>query len=67
MTRLSVNVNKIAVLLNSRGGTDPDVVRAAMTCLRAGAHGASHHAQQPARALEFQRWQAGVSAPCGSV
>ncbi len=43
MTRLSVNVNKIAVLRNSRGGSDPDVVRAAMTCLRAGAHGITVH------------------------
>ena len=43
MTRLSVNVNKIAVLRNSRGGGDPDVVRAAMTCLRAGAHGITVH------------------------
>lgn len=43
MTRLSVNVNKIAVLRNSRGGADPDVVRAAMTCLRAGAHGITVH------------------------
>ena len=43
MTRLSVNVNKIAVIRNSRGGGDPDVVRAAMTCLRAGAHGITVH------------------------
>ncbi|WP_282268366.1 pyridoxine 5'-phosphate synthase [Stenotrophomonas sp. PS02298] len=43
MTVLSVNVNKIAVLRNSRGGNDPDVVRAAMTCLRAGAHGITVH------------------------
>lgn len=43
MTRLSVNVNKIAVLRNSRGGGDPDVVRAAMACLRAGAHGITVH------------------------
>lgn len=43
MTSLSVNVNKIAVLRNSRGGGDPDVVRAAMTCLRAGAHGITVH------------------------
>lgn len=43
MTSLSVNVNKIAVLRNSRGGNDPDVVRAAMTCLRAGAHGITVH------------------------
>ena len=33
MTQLSVNVNKIAVLCNSRGGNEPDVVRAARACL----------------------------------
>lgn len=43
MTALSVNVNKIAVLRNSRGGAEPDVVRAARTCLYAGAHGITVH------------------------
>lgn len=43
MTLLSVNVNKIAVLRNSRGGNEPDVVRAAQTCLTAGAHGITVH------------------------
>ncbi len=42
-TVLSVNVNKIAVLRNSRGGGEPDVVRAARTCLSAGAHGITVH------------------------
>lgn len=42
-TLLSVNVNKIAVLRNSRGGRDPDVVRAATACLDAGAHGITVH------------------------
>ena len=43
MTFLSVNVNKIAVLRNSRGGSEPDVVAAAEACLRAGAHGITVH------------------------
>lgn len=43
MTVLSVNINKIAVLRNSRGGTEPDVIRAARTCLYAGAHGITVH------------------------
>ena len=43
MTQLSVNVNKIAVLRNSRGGNEPDVVRAARACLAAGAHGITVH------------------------
>ncbi|WDM67784.1 pyridoxine 5'-phosphate synthase [Xanthomonas cucurbitae] len=42
-TQLSVNVNKIAVLRNSRGGRDPDVVEAARACLAAGAHGITVH------------------------
>ncbi|HRN58975.1 MAG TPA: pyridoxine 5'-phosphate synthase [Chiayiivirga sp.] len=43
MTRLSVNLNKIAVLRNSRGGVRPDIVRAARTVLAAGAHGLTLH------------------------
>lgn len=42
-TQLSVNVNKIAVVRNSRGGHDPDVVQAARTCIAAGAHGITVH------------------------
>jgi len=40
---LSVNVNKIAVLRNSRGGAEPDVVVAAQTCIAAGAGGITVH------------------------
>ncbi|TWH15111.1 MULTISPECIES: pyridoxine 5'-phosphate synthase [Pseudoxanthomonas] len=43
MTRLSVNVNKVAVLRNSRGGREPDVLAAARACLAAGAHGITVH------------------------
>ena len=43
MTVLSVNVNKIAVLRNSRGGTEPDVRTAAQTCIGAGAGGITVH------------------------
>jgi pyridoxine 5-phosphate synthase len=49
MSVLSVNVNKIAVLRNSRGGNAPDVVRAARTCLDAGAHGITVHPRPDAR------------------
>ena len=49
MTRLSVNVNKIAVLRNSRGGNVPDVLAAARTCLDAGAHGITVHPRPDAR------------------
>jgi len=43
MTRLSVNVNKIAVLRNSRGGQEPDVCAAAAACIAAGAAGITVH------------------------
>lgn len=49
MTRLSVNLNKIAVLRNSRGGREPDVVAAARACLDAGAHGITVHPRPDAR------------------
>jgi len=49
MTVLSVNVNKIAVLRNSRGGNAPDVMRAARVCLDAGAHGITVHPRPDAR------------------
>lgn len=49
MTVLSVNVNKVAVLRNSRGGRSPDVVEAARACLDAGAHGITVHPRPDAR------------------
>ena len=49
MTALSVNVNKVAVLRNSRGGATPDVVHAATACLDAGAHGITVHPRPDAR------------------
>jgi pyridoxine 5-phosphate synthase len=42
-TALSVNVNKIAVLRNSRGGADPDPRRAAEVCIDAGCQGITVH------------------------
>jgi pyridoxine 5-phosphate synthase len=43
MTALSVNVNKIAVLRNSRGDALPSVVQAAQACVAAGCHGITVH------------------------
>ena len=43
MIQLSVNVNKIATLRNSRGGSVPSVLRAVETCLEAGAPGITVH------------------------
>jgi pyridoxine 5-phosphate synthase len=53
-TALSVNVNKIAVLRNSRGGRDPDVVSAARACLDAGAHGITVHPRPDARHIRAE-------------
>jgi len=49
MTRLSVNVNKIALLRNSRSLGIPSVTRAAEIALRAGAHGITVHPRPDAR------------------
>lgn len=54
MTQLSVNVNKIAVLRNSRGGHDPEVLQAARTCLRAGAHGITVHPRPDRRHIHAE-------------
>ena len=43
MVRLSVNVNKIATIRNSRGGMVPDPFDAARVCVEAGAHGVTVH------------------------
>lgn len=49
MTALSVNLNKIALLRNARGGREPDVARAGRACLDAGAHGLTVHPRPDAR------------------
>lgn len=49
MTRLSVNVNKVALLRNSRGGNLPDVVAFAQTCERLGADGITVHPRPDGR------------------
>lgn len=43
MTKLSVNINKIATLRNARGGNNPDVLLAAINCQRFGAQGITVH------------------------
>jgi pyridoxine 5-phosphate synthase len=43
MTLLSVNVNKVACLRNSRGGSTPNVTKVAQICIDAGAHGITVH------------------------
>ena len=43
MTKLSVNINKIATIRNARGGNNPNVVQVAMDCERFGAEGITIH------------------------
>ena len=43
MTKLSVNINKIATLRNARGGNTPNVLQVALDCERFGAHGITVH------------------------
>lgn len=52
MTALSVNLNKIAVLRNSRGGGFPDILKAARTCIQAGCQGITVHPRPDARHVD---------------
>ena len=54
MTLLSVNVNKIALLRNSRGGALPSVTKAAQTAIDAGAHGITVHPRPDGRHIRLQ-------------
>lgn len=53
MTKLSVNINKIAVIRNSRGGNLPDVVGAAVAIERFGADGITVHPRPDARHIRY--------------
>lgn len=53
MTKLSVNINKIAVVRNSRGGNLPDVVKAALDIERFGADGITVHPRPDARHIRY--------------
>ena len=53
MTRLSVNINKIATLRNSRGGNNPDVVQVAWDCERFGAEGITVHPRPDERHIRY--------------
>jgi len=52
MIRLSVNVNKVATLRNSRGGDEPRVLDAVAVCLRAGVHGITVHPRADERHIK---------------
>ncbi|MEE4177671.1 MAG: pyridoxine 5'-phosphate synthase [Bacteroides sp.] len=54
MTRLSVNINKIATLRNARGGNVPDLVKAAIDCERYGAQGITVHPRPDERHIRYR-------------
>ena len=54
MTKLSVNVNKVATIRNARGGTIPRVTDAVRVCIAAGAPGITVHPRADARHITFQ-------------
>lgn len=54
MTRLSVNINKIATLRNARGGNTPNVCEAAVNCERFGAEGITVHPRPDERHIRYQ-------------
>jgi len=53
MIRLSVNVNKIATLRNSRGGNNPDLIQVAKDCERFGAQGITVHPRPDERHIRY--------------
>lgn len=53
VTRLSVNINKIATLRNARGGNNPDVIKTALDCERFGAQGITVHPRPDERHIRF--------------
>jgi pyridoxine 5-phosphate synthase len=53
MTKLSVNINKIATLRNARGGRIPDVLKAAVDCQRFGAEGITVHPRPDERHIRY--------------
>ncbi|WP_017730010.1 pyridoxine 5'-phosphate synthase [Nafulsella turpanensis] len=53
MTKLSVNINKIATLRNARGGNKPDVVQVAQDCERFGAQGITVHPRPDERHIRL--------------
>src|SRR6202522_1737862 len=53
MTRLSVNINKFATLRNSRGGNNPDVLKAAVDAQLFGADGVTVHPRPDERHIRY--------------
>ena len=54
MTKLSVNINKVATIRNARGGNIPDVCKVAIDCERFGAEGITVHPRPDERHIRYQ-------------
>jgi pyridoxine 5-phosphate synthase len=54
MTKLSVNINKIATIRNARGGVTPNVIQAAIDCERFGAQGITVHPRPDERHITLK-------------
>ena len=54
MTKLSVNINKLATLRNSRGGNNPNVIQAAIDAQKFGADGITVHPRPDERHIRYQ-------------
>lgn len=54
MTKLSVNINKIATIRNARGGNNPNVLQVALDCERFGAQGITVHPRPDERHIRYQ-------------
>lgn len=53
MIKLSVNINKLALIRNSRGGNNPDIIKAAKDCERFGADGITVHPRPDERHIRY--------------
>ncbi|MCD8296062.1 MAG: pyridoxine 5'-phosphate synthase [Prevotella sp.] len=53
MTKLSVNINKVATLRNARGGNNPDVLKVASDCEKFGAQGITVHPRPDERHIRY--------------
>lgn len=53
MTKLSVNINKVATIRNARGGNNPDILKVALDCEKYGADGITVHPRPDERHIRY--------------
>lgn len=54
MTKLSVNINKVATIRNARGGNNPDIIKVAVDCQKFGAEGITVHPRPDERHIRYE-------------